>query len=106
SPGGQYRPLAVTTTSGSESELMNSLNLGQSLGDTLSAGSPGLRQQCAEAVLMIRSAAFDYNPETALTNKMQHSDGVQDSRSQARAEFAGLVRALQSEGISVCAVED
>ena len=65
-----------------------------------------LRQQCAGAVLMIRPAAFDYNPETALTNKMQRPDGSADSAARARAEFDGVVRALQSEGISVCVVAD
>jgi hypothetical protein len=85
---------------------MNGLTEGQSLGDTPSAGSPGLRQQCADAVLMIRPAAFDYNPETALTNKMQRPAQGQDSHSRARAEFEGLVRALESEGIGVCVVED
>jgi hypothetical protein len=55
---------------------------------------------------MIRPAAFDYNPETALTNKMQRPADGQDSRNLARAEFDGLVRALESEGIAVCAVED
>jgi hypothetical protein len=78
----------------------------QSLGDTLSERARPPRQQCAGAVLMIRPAAFDYNPETALTNKMQRPADGQDSRSLARAEFDGLVRALESEGIAVCAVED
>jgi hypothetical protein len=76
----------------------------QSLGDTLSERP--LRQQCAGAVLMIRPAAFDYNPETALTNKMQRPADRQDSSADARSEFDGLVRALESEGIAVCAVED
>lgn len=74
----------------------------QSLGGTLSAP----RQQCAGAVLMIRPAAFDYNPETALTNRMQRPDSTADSAVRARAEFDGLVRALRSEGIAVCAVAD
>jgi hypothetical protein len=78
----------------------------QGLGDTPSAGSSGLRQQCADAVLMIRPAAFDYNPETALTNKMQRPADGEDSRLRARAEFDGLVGALESEGVGVCAVED
>jgi hypothetical protein len=78
----------------------------QSLGDALSERPQPPRQQCAGAVLMIRPAAFDYNPETALTNKMQRPADGQDSRSLARAEFDGLVRALESEGIAVCAVED
>ena len=78
----------------------------QSLGGTLSERSGTLRQQCASAVLMIRPAAFDYNPETALTNKMQRPDGSTDSAARARSEFDGVVRALQSEGISVCTVAD
>src|ERR1700733_14873522 len=85
---------------------MNSLNLGQSLGDALSERPRSPLQQCADAVLMIRPASFDYNPETALTNKMQRPADGQDSRGLARAEFDGLVRALESEGIAVCAVED
>src|SRR3569833_2367396 len=78
----------------------------QSLGGTLSEHPETLRQQCAGAVLMIRPAAFDYNPETALTNKMQRPDGSADSAARARAEVDGVVRALQSEGISVCVVAD
>jgi hypothetical protein len=78
----------------------------QSLGGTLSERPGALRQQCAGAVLMIRPAAFDYNPETALTNRMQRPEGSTDSAARARSEFDGVVRALQSEGISVCAVAD
>src|ERR1700733_1220461 len=85
---------------------MNSLNLGQSLGDALSERPRSPLQQCADAVLMIRPASFDYNPETALTNKMQRPADREDSRTLARVEFDGLVRALESEGIAVCAVED
>src|ERR1700726_841495 len=79
---------------------------------------PRASRQCGGAVLMIRPAAFDYNPETALTNRMQRpadaaSSGstgtlgaaqVNTPRERARAEFDGLVRALQSEGITVCSV--
>jgi hypothetical protein len=67
-----------------------------------------LTEQCASAVLMIRSAAFDYNPETAATNSMQQrmpAAGASNNE-RARAEFQQLVRALESEGVSVCAVED
>jgi hypothetical protein len=78
----------------------------QSLGGALFERPGTLRRQCAGAVLMIRPAAFDYNPETALTNKMQRSDGSTDCAARARSEFDGLVRALQSEGISVCALAD
>src|SRR5262249_39803987 len=55
---------------------------------------------------MIRPAAFDYNPETALTNKMQHRVGMADSNSPAVRESDGLARALRSEGVGVCAVAD
>jgi hypothetical protein len=78
----------------------------QSLGDTLSERAPASRQQCAGAVLMIRPAAFDYNPETALTNKMQHPAAAAGSQTRALAEFDGLVRALKSEGVAVCCVAD
>jgi hypothetical protein len=78
----------------------------QSLGDAHAEKPRAARQQCAGAVLMIRPAAFGYNPETALTNKMQQASDGQDSSTPARAEFDGLVRALQSEGITVCSVED
>jgi hypothetical protein len=63
-------------------------------------------QQCASAVLMIRPAAFDYNPETAVTNKMQKPGGTQSAQTQAASEFDHFVRALQTEGIAVCAVDD
>jgi hypothetical protein len=66
-------------------------------------------QQCASAVLMIRPAAFDYNPETAATNSMQQRASAAAGESngeRAKAEFQQLVRALESEGISVCALDD
>jgi hypothetical protein len=66
------------------------------------------QQQCADAVLMIRPAAFDYNPETAASNRMQqrpaHGSGAGQER--ALAEFDGCVHTLRSEGIRVCVVED
>lgn len=57
---------------------------------------------------MIRPAAFDYNPETARTNKMQSqsSGGSTPAAQLARAEFAQLAGALESEGVTVCAVDD
>jgi hypothetical protein len=66
------------------------------------------RQQCAGAVLMVKPAAFGYNPETAVTNHLQRpGDGADPAtNARARAEFSALVRALESEGIAVCVVED
>ena len=66
------------------------------------------RQQCAGAVLMVKPAAFGYNPETAFTNHMQRpGDGADPAtNARARAEFSALVRALESEGIAMCVIED
>jgi hypothetical protein len=77
----------------------------ESLGGAQSRPS-AVPQQCAGAVLMIRPAAFDYNPETAVTNKMQKPGGAQSGQAQAATEFDHCVHALQSEGITVCAVDD
>jgi hypothetical protein len=66
------------------------------------------RQQCADAVLMIRPQAFGYNAETATTNSFQQPEGpdTRDECAAARREFEELLRALLSEGVSVCTVED
>jgi len=66
------------------------------------------RQQCADAVLMVRPKAFAYNHETALTNTFQAAPGHhdRDAGAFARQEFDQLVQALTSEGITVCTVED
>lgn len=65
-------------------------------------------QQCADAVLMVRPAAFGYNIETAASNTFQprQPPDTAGAPGAAREEFARLVRALASEGVSVCAVED
>jgi hypothetical protein len=68
-----------------------------------------LPEQCTNAVLMIRPAAFDYNPETAATNSMQKratEPAAASNNERARAEFQRLVLALESEGVSVCAADD
>jgi hypothetical protein len=77
------------------------------LGEALS-GRDASRQQCADAVLMIRPAAFDYNPETAATNKMQTPGSGQTlaDGARARTEFDRFVHTLQGEGVRVCVVED
>ncbi len=72
-------------------------------------GAP--RQQCADAVLMVRPAAFGYNADTAATNTFQPRQKPQAAEAAqaaavARGEFEQVVRALTSEGVSVCAVDD
>ena len=57
---------------------------------------------------MVRPHAFDYNPETARTNAFQArpAHAAEDAAALARQEFEQLARALMSEGVTVCAVED
>jgi hypothetical protein len=64
--------------------------------------------QCADAVLMVRPAAFDYNPDTAGTNSLQQRAQLDSSAAQhlARAEFDQVVRSLRGEGVQVCVAED
>jgi hypothetical protein len=65
------------------------------------------RPQCADTVLMVRPKAFGFNPETAATNTFQQPQAaLSDPAEAARAEFAQLVRALESEGVNVCTAED
>jgi hypothetical protein len=80
----------------------------QSFGGVQSADAQALPQQCASAVLMIRPAAFDYNLETAPTNKMQRPGHGAHGSGQARAlsEFDHFVQALRTEGIQVCVSDD
>jgi hypothetical protein len=79
--------------------------------ETMGGAQPGnlsrLPQQCAGAVLMIRPAAFDYNPQTAATNRMQRTgESAQPVQSQALSEFEHFTQALRTEGIAVCVVDD
>lgn len=66
------------------------------------------RQQCADAVLMVRPWAFGFNAETAATNVFQRRSDESRGAAQtaARAEFEKLAQALASEGVEVCVVED
>ena len=77
------------------------------MSDDPGVGRVARPQQCAGAVLMIRPAAFDYNPETAVTNRMQRSGADKGSAAaEACGEFDRLVQALRGEGISVCVAAD
>src|SRR5690242_14918173 len=79
----------------------------ESLGGAQSRSPQRTPQQCASAVLMIRPAAFDYNPETAATNTMQQpAAGATTQQAQALAEFEQFRQALRSEGVTVCVAED
>jgi hypothetical protein len=85
----------------------------ESLGGAQSRGRAKL-QQCASAVLMIRPAAFDYNPQTAATNKMQKRAAAPvaglaqppSAQQLALSEFDSFVRILRGEGLEVCVADD
>ena len=82
---------------------------GEGLELTESLHDPLPRAQCAGAVLMIRPASFDYNPETALTNSMMQRPGVPGATAHndlARVEFQHMVNAVRGEGITVCVADD
>jgi hypothetical protein len=72
------------------------------------SSAAGAAQQCADAVLMVRPAAFGYNAETAVTNTFQHQHASDPAATAqlARAEFEQLAHALESEGVQVIALED
>lgn len=64
--------------------------------------------QLASAVLMIRPARFESNPETAKSNRFQGRSGVSPDRQHAAAieEFEGLAVALEACGIKVLRFDD
>jgi len=64
--------------------------------------------QCTDTVLLVRPAAFGFNPDTAPTNRLQRAAALTPGEAQARAgaEFDALVMALRGEGIEVCVADD
>jgi hypothetical protein len=57
--------------------------------------------------MMIRPAAFDYNSQTAASNRMQEAGAaVVDAQTRARAEFDAAVVALRAAAVQVCVVAD
>lgn len=63
--------------------------------------------QITDTVLMVRPAAFGFNPETAATNRFQQTGGsAVGVTAAARREFDGLVNALAVAGVSVIVMED
>ena len=63
-------------------------------------------RQCADAVFMVRPAAFGFNPETAASNAFQRQETVPAEPTRARAESDAVRVALESEGVRVVALED
>lgn len=55
----------------------------------------------ADTVVMVRPAAFGFNPETAGSNAFQQA-GMSASHEAAIREFDGLVHLLEEAGVKVC----
>lgn len=77
----------------------------------VSAANPSqspLRAQSAACVLLVRPAAFGYNPDTATTNHFQRQADAQPQPLQRRAlaEFDALAAALEAAGVRTVIVED
>ena len=66
------------------------------------------RKQATDRVLMVRPAAFGFNPEAAATNVLQHVPDLEPEtlKLQAQREFDGLVGALTGAGVQVSVQHD
>ncbi len=65
--------------------------------------------QTTDTILMVRPAAFGYNPETAANNAFQRAPGqasAEEIAREARREFDALVAKLRAAGIEVVVMED
>ncbi len=62
--------------------------------------------QTADAVLMVRPAAFGANPQTADSNRFQRSRAAPGDASAAAREFDGLALRLAGAGVEVMIAED
>ena len=68
---------------------------------------PASLHQCAAAALLVRPAAFGYNPQTAVTNRFQlPGRRTQAEARDALAEFDALVAALRAAGLRLCVADD
>jgi hypothetical protein len=63
-------------------------------------------QQSAEAVLLVRPAAFAYNPETASSNAFQQPQAQIDAAAHALAELDRAAGAIAAAGVTVCVADD
>ena len=68
-----------------------------------------LNRQLPSAVVMVRPAAFGFNPETVSTNAFQRENnelGRREIARRARAEFDLMARRLRDAGVNLIIVED
>jgi hypothetical protein len=62
--------------------------------------------QCADAVLMVRPAAFGANPETAASNRFQQAGATPADAEAALREFDGFAERLEAAGVEVIVAAD
>lgn len=73
---------------------------------TLRAAKSGAGQ-LTDTVLMVRPAAFGFNPETAATNRFQATGpGSADVATLAQREFDAMAGALATAGVNVIVMQD
>ena len=67
-----------------------------------------MSSQTTSKIIMVRPAAFGYNPETAANNTFQHIPDVANDVVKAKAieEFDSLVALLVAEGVDVNVIQD
>lgn len=63
-------------------------------------------RQCAEAVLLVRPAAFAYNLQTASSNSFQQPKEEIGIATRAAAELDAVGAAIAAAGVTVCVAED
>jgi len=61
-------------------------------------------EQTTKSILMIEPVAFGFNAETAVNNYFQNNTG--DVQNKALAEFKGMVKKLEANGVEVIVVKD
>lgn len=65
-----------------------------------------MKAQSANAVLLVRPAAFGFNAQAAQSNVFAHASGDSDRQRRALAEFDALAERLDEAGVEVIVFED
>jgi hypothetical protein len=68
-----------------------------------------LKMQSTNSILMVRPAAFGYDPETASNNAFQNNPGdiaAEDLQSRAMQEFDNVATEMRANGVNLYVVED
>lgn len=65
-----------------------------------------MSDEMVSGLCLVEPAAFGFNAETAVTNRFQQQQHVQDAAAAARREFAVLTAALRAAGADLCIAPD